>query len=71
MILIGFGIAISVLNKEIKEDLGILEIAYVIDGTLSDGTTEGRSLFRSQVQFHKYLIPILLTLRKCFNGKRR
>ena len=32
-----FGITISVLNKDINEDLGILEIAYVIDGTLSDG----------------------------------
>ena len=66
-----FGITISVLNKDINEDLGILEIAYVIDGTLSDGNDEGRLLFRNQVQFHEYLIPILLTLRKCFNGKRR
>jgi hypothetical protein len=35
----GFNIVIAVRNKEIKEDLGILNIVYVIDGALSDGTT--------------------------------
>ncbi len=35
----GINIVISVRNKEIKEHLGKLEIAYLMEGTLGDGTT--------------------------------
>ncbi len=35
----GIGIVIAVRNKEIKEYLGVLEIAYLMEGTLGDGTT--------------------------------
>jgi hypothetical protein len=36
----GFSIGISVRNKEINRHLGIIEIAYLMEGTLSDGTTK-------------------------------
>jgi hypothetical protein len=35
-----YSIGIAVRNKEINRHLGILEIAYVIDGTLSDGSNK-------------------------------
>ena len=36
----GINITISVFNKEINRDLGMLEIGYLIEGTFNDGTTK-------------------------------